>query len=115
MSLLVSGSIAIDSVETPSGRVEGVLGGSSIYFSLAAALFTKVRLIGVVGEDFDLRLLEPLKERGVDASGVEVRQGSKTFRWTGKYTGSMNEAETLKVELNVLAERGAAIPTAFAD
>jgi sugar/nucleoside kinase (ribokinase family) len=115
MSLLVSGSIAIDSVETPSGRVMGVLGGSSVYFSLAAALFTKVRLVGVVGEDFDLGLLAPLRERGVDTSGVEVRRGSKTFRWTGKYSGAMNEAETLNVELNVLAERGAAIPPAFAD
>lgn len=115
MSLLVTGSIAIDSVETPSGRVEGVLGGSSVYFSLAAALFAPVRLVGVVGEDFETRLLEPLRAKGIDTSGVEVRRGSRTFRWSGKYVGAMNEAETLKVELNVLAERGATIPPAFAD
>lgn len=115
MSLLVSGSIAMDTVETPSGRVENVLGGSSVYFSLAAALYSRVRLVGVVGHDFDTRLLEPLRERGVDTAGVEIRPGSRTFRWTGRYTGAMNEAETLSVELNVLAERGAPIPLEFAD
>ena len=104
MSLLVTGSIGIDSVETPHGHVEGVLGGSSVYFSLAASLFTEVRLVGVVGEDFDLELLKPLAEKPIDTRGVEVRAGSKTFRWQGKYTGAMNEAETLGVELNVLAE-----------
>jgi sugar/nucleoside kinase (ribokinase family) len=115
MSLLVTGSIGIDSVETPHGRVEGVLGGSSVYFSLAAALFTEVRLVGAVGEDFDPAMLKPLKEKRIDARGVEIRAGSKTFRWQGKYTGAMNQAETLGVELNVLAERAAEIPTEFAD
>jgi sugar/nucleoside kinase (ribokinase family) len=115
MSLLVTGSIAIDSVETPHGRVDGVLGGSSVYFSLAAALFTEVRLIGVVGEDFDQSLLEPLRAKRIDTRGVEIRPGSKTFRWHGKYTGTMNEAETVGVELNVLAERGARITPEFAD
>jgi len=115
MSLLVTGSIAIDTVETPHGRAEGVLGGSSVYFALAASLFTEVRLVGVVGEDFDMRLLEPLRRRRIDTRGVEVRPGSKTFRWHGRYAGTMNEAETLGVELNVLAERGAAIPPEFAD
>ena len=115
MSLLVTGSIAIDSVETPHGRVDGVLGGSSVYFSLAASLFSEVRLVGVVGEDFDMDLLEPLREKRIDTRGVEVRPGSKTFRWQGKYTGAMNEAETLDVELNVLAEHGAEIPPEFAD
>lgn len=115
MSLLVTGSIAIDSVETPHGRVEGVLGGSSIYFSLAASLFSEVRLVGAVGEDFDMKMLAPLQSKNIDTRGVEVRKGSKTFRWTGKYAGSMNEAETLGVELNVLAERGAAIPPEFKD
>lgn len=115
MSLLVTGSIGIDTVETPHGRAENVLGGSSIYFSLAAALFTHVRLVGVVGEDFDLSLLAPLREKGIDVSGVEVRRGSRTFRWSGRYAGAMNEAETVGVELNVLVERGAEIPPAFRD
>lgn len=115
MPLLVTGSIGIDTVETPHGRVEGVLGGSSVYFALAASLFTKVRLVGVVGEDFDLGLLAPLKQKRVDTRGVEVRPGSKTFRWHGKYVGTMSRAETVGVELNVLAERGAEIPPEFAD
>ena len=115
MSLLVTGSIGIDSVETPHGRVEGVLGGSSVYFSLAASLFTEVRLVGVVGEDFDMSMLKPLAEKRIDTRGVEFRAGSKTFRWHGKYTGAMSEAETLDVQLNVLAERGAEIPPEYAD
>lgn len=115
MSLLVTGSIGIDTVETPHGRIENALGGSSVYFSLAAALFTKVRLVGVVGEDFDLSLFEPLRRKGVDLAGIEVRRGSKTFRWTGRYQGAMNDAETIDVKLNVLAERGAPIPEQFKD
>lgn len=115
MSLLVTGSIAIDSVETPHGRVEDALGGSSIYFSLSASLLCDVRLVGVVGEDFDLEQLAPLRERRIDLSGIEVRSGSKTFRWQARYAGAMNEAQTLGVELNVLAERAAEIPAAFAD
>ncbi len=115
MSLLVTGSIGIDTVETPLGRVEGVLGGSAVYFALAASLFTRPRLVGAVGEDFDMAVLEPLRAKGVDLRGVEVRKGSKTFRWHGKYTGAMNEAQTLDVKLNVLAERGAPIPPEFAD
>ena len=115
MSLLVTGSIGIDDVETPLGRVENVLGGSSIYFALAASLFSPVRLLGAVGEDFDLQRLRPLTDKGVDIRGVEVRRGSRTFRWHGRYIGTMNEAETVGVELNVLAERGAPIPPEFAD
>ncbi len=115
MSLLVTGSIGIDTVETPAGRVENVLGGSSIYFSLAASLFAPVRLVGVVGDDFDMNLLTPLARRNIDVSGVEVRQGSRTFRWHGRYHGAMNEAQTVDVKLNVLAEPAAAIPTQFAD
>jgi sugar/nucleoside kinase (ribokinase family) len=102
-------------VETPHGRAESVLGGSSIYFSLAASLFTDVRLVGVVGDDFDMRLLDPLTAKRIDTRGVEVRKGSKTFRWEGKYQGAMNEAETVGVALNVLEERGASIPREFRD
>ena len=115
MTLLVTGSIGIDTVETPYGTAQGVLGGSSIYFSLAAGLFCKVRLVGVVGEDFDTSLLKPLEQRGIDTRGVEVRAGSKTFRWHGKYTGAMNDAETLDVQLNVMGEQEAKIPPEFLD
>lgn len=115
MSLLVTGSIGIDTVETPLGRAEDALGGSAIYFSLAASLFTPVRMVGVVGEDFDNSLLEPLVAKKVDVGGVEVRAGSKTFRWHGRYEGAMNEAETVGVELNVLSEKAAPVPSGFAD
>lgn len=115
MSLLVTGSIAIDTVETPLGRVEDALGGSAVYFSLAASLFTPVRMVGVVGEDFDVQLLKPLAEKRIDTRGVEVRRGSRTFRWHGKYVGAMDDAETVDVKLNVLAEQGAPIPAEFAD
>ena len=115
MSLLVTGSIGIDTLQTPLGRAENVLGGSAIYFALAAAHFSPVRVVATVGEDFDMDMLEPLRDKPIDLGGIEVRAGSKTFRWHGKYVGAMNEAETVEVELNVLAERGAPIPPAFAD
>jgi sugar/nucleoside kinase (ribokinase family) len=115
MSLLVTGSIALDSVETPHGSANDVLGGSAVYFSLAAALFAPVRIVGVVGEDFEPRLLDPLASRPIDVSGVEIRRGSRTFRWRGRYQGAMNDAETVGVQLNVLAERGATVPPAFMD
>jgi len=115
MSLLVTGSIALDTVETPCGRVEDVLGGSAIYFALAAAQFGPVRVVGAVGEDFDPRLLQPLREKCIDLRGIEVRAGSRTFRWHGRYQGAMNEARTVRTELNVLAEHAAPLPGEFAD
>lgn len=115
MSLLVTGSIGIDTVETPDGRADAVLGGSAVYFSLAAALFSGVRLVGVVGDDFDERLLEPLRERPIDTRGLERRRGSKTFRWHGRYMANMNDRETVAVDLNVLAEKNAEIPRDFHD
>ncbi|MGE0481170.1 MAG: PfkB family carbohydrate kinase [Phycisphaerae bacterium] len=115
MSLLVTGSIGIDTVETPLGKAENVLGGSCVYFALAASLFTPVRLVGVVGDDFDTQLFEPLRARRVDLHGVERRVGSRTFRWHGRYAGAMNEAETVRVDLNVLAERNAIVPPEYRD
>jgi sugar/nucleoside kinase (ribokinase family) len=115
MSLLVTGSIGIDTLETPEGRVEGVLGGSAVHFSLAASHFTDVRMVAVVGEDFDMSQFAPLKSKKIDVSGVEQRPGSQTFRWHGKYVGDMAEAETVAVDLNVLAEKGAVIPDRFLD
>ncbi|MBK8915205.1 MAG: sugar kinase [Phycisphaerales bacterium] len=115
MSLLVTGSIGIDTIETPHGRANDTLGGSAVYFAVAASLFHEVRMVAVVGEDFDARLFEPLGKRRIDTSGVERRPGSRTFRWHGRYAGAMNEAETVDVKLNVLAERAATIPPSFAD
>jgi len=115
MSLLVTGSIGIDSVTTPYGQVREVLGGSAVYFAFAASLFTPVRLAGVIGQDFPEAFREVLAERPIDLTGLETRPHSKTFRWIGRYQGDMNVAETLDVQLNVLAERGAAIPETFRD
>lgn len=115
MSLIVTGSIGIDTVRTPYGVNEQCIGGSAIYFSLAASFFTKVKFIGVVGEDcpFDLNVF--FKDRDVDLEGLEVREGSKTFRWTGSYEGDMSEAKTDAVQLNVLAEAPPHVPESFRD
>ncbi len=116
MSLLVTGSIGIDTVESPSGKAVDILGGSSIYFAMAASFFSPVRLVGVVGEDCPKGFLAPLeKNRQIDLAGLEVRPGSKTFRWHGKYHDDVNERDTVSVDLNVLAERGPSIPPQFRD
>jgi len=115
MSLLVTGSIGIDTVSTPHGSAECVLGGSAVYFSFAATNFVPVRLVGVVGDDFPHEFREVLESREIDLAGLETRQGSKTFRWTGKFVGDMNEAETVDVSLNVLNEEGPEVPPEFSD
>lgn len=115
MSLLVTGSIGIDTVETPFGRQENVIGGSAIYFSYAASFFVPVRLVGAVGEDCPPPFLRVFDGRDVDTSGLEVRKGSRTFRWHGSYIRDLNEAQTVKVDLNVLAEQAPKIPEKFRD
>ncbi|MCK4753089.1 MAG: bifunctional hydroxymethylpyrimidine kinase/phosphomethylpyrimidine kinase [Planctomycetes bacterium] len=115
MPLLVTGSIGIDTVKTPYGVSENCLGGSAIYFSMAASYFSSVRLIGVTGPDCPFDLSEIFAERDVDLAGLEVRPQSKTFRWTGSYYSTMNEAITDKVELNVLAEEPPKVPEAYKD
>src|SRR5688572_33183191 len=102
MSLLVTGSIGVDTVETPAGRRDGVIGGSAVYFSYAASFFAPVRLVGVVGEDCPRELWDVFKGRDVDTGGLEVRKGSKTFRWHGSYLKDLNEAESIQTDLNVL-------------
>ena len=116
MSLLVTGSLGIDTVETPAGKAENVMGGSGVYFAFAASFFTPVRLVGVVGEDCPDEFLYILKENpNIDTSGIEVRKGAKTFRWHGKYHDDLNQRDTIAVELNVLAESGPNIPEKFRD
>ncbi|MFP4053982.1 MAG: PfkB family carbohydrate kinase [Phycisphaerae bacterium] len=116
MSLLVTGSIGIDTVEAPTGTARDTLGGSSVYFAYAASYFHRVRLVGVVGEDCPTGFLGPLRNNdNVDLSGLEVREGSKTFRWHGRYHEDVNIRDTIKVELNVLEEAGPKIPEAFQD
>ena len=117
MSLLVTGSIGIDTVESPGGTVKDALGGSSIYFSQAASYFGPVRLVGVVGDDAPEDFLKPLADNPmIDLHGLEVRQGSRTFRWHGRYRDhDVNERDTINVELNVLGEAGPKIPPTYVD
>lgn len=112
--ILVVGSLAYDSIETPSGRVDRALGGSANYFSLAASLFAKVRVVGVVGEDYEENDYRLLKDRGVDLEGLEKVAG-KTFHWAGKYEGDMNEAKTLRTELNVFEHFNPKLPESYKD
>src|SRR3954467_12632832 len=115
MSLLVTGSLGIDNVTTPHGSVTNVIGGSAIYFAWAAAAFSKVRLVAVVGEDFPKEFEMAFANPNIDTAGLERRKGSKTFVWKGTYDPTMNEATTLAVDLNVLIEAGPKVPAQFQD
>jgi cytidine kinase len=115
MSLLVTGSIGIDTIETPAGKRDNVIGGSAIYFAYASSFFTPVRLVGVIGDDAPAGIHDVFVSRDVDVAGLEVRRGSKTFRWHGSYVQDLNEAQTVQVDLNVLAEQAPKIPQQFKD
>jgi cytidine kinase len=115
MSLIVTGTIGIDTVYTPHGHREKVLGGSCTYFAAAASFFGPVRVVAAAGEDLPAAFRETLARfKGVDTTGLEIRRGSKTFAWGGKYSQDMNSRETLFTELGVLMERPPTIPSAFA-
>jgi len=113
MPLLVVGSVALDSVHTPTDHRDNVLGGSTVYFSYAASYFTSVRLVGAVGEDWPDEHTRLLQSRRIDTSGLHVVEGGRTFRWQGKYMPNMNDRETLDVQLNVLGEFDPVLPDAF--
>ncbi|MDP6963311.1 MAG: PfkB family carbohydrate kinase [Planctomycetota bacterium] len=114
MTLTVFGSIGRDDIATPSGSVSGVVGGSAVYFSLAASLFTKVRLAANVGNDFPEQAWDVLHERGTDFAGLQKFEDQKTFHWSGSYEGDMNEAKTLVTDLNVLTEKPF-VPDSYTD
>ena len=112
MSTLIVGSMALDTVETASGRVEDVLGGSASFFAAAASLYQPVQVVAVVGDDFPLAELDFLRERGVDFSGLQIASG-KSFRWGGTYSADFNERETTFTTLGVFADFSPAIPASF--
>jgi sugar/nucleoside kinase (ribokinase family) len=114
MSLLVVGSTAFDTVETPSGTARDCLGGSSVYCALAARMFTKVRLVSVVGQDFPAEHRRLLQQHGIDLSGLESKPG-KTFRWHGRYSADMNTRTTIDVQLNTFGDFRPVVPAAFQD
>ena len=111
-TVLVVGSVALDSVETPFGRADDALGGSGTYFSSSASHFAPVQLVGVVGDDYPVDQLAPLAARGVDLSGLERASGS-SFRWRGRYRHDLNSAETLETHLGVFSNFRPKIPEAF--
>ena len=113
MPLVVVGSVALDSVETPGEVRENLLGGSAVYFSYAASYFTPVCLVGVVGEDWPSEHTKLLEARNIDTAGLEMKPGAKTFHWRGKYHQDMNVRETTRLDLNVMAEFDPALPEAF--
>lgn len=108
------GSVALDSVETPAGKVENALGGSATYFSTAASLFTGVRVVAVVGDDFPEEHVEKLLSRGIDLDGLERKKGA-TFRWSGRYNLDLNQAITLDTQLNVFESFNPKLPAAYKD
>lgn len=110
--ILVVGSVAFDDVRTPFGEGDSLLGGSATHFSVAASFFSPVRLVAVVGDDFDEQHAAPLRERGVDLAGLQRRRG-RTFRWAGEYDFDLNNPRTLDTQLNVFADFSPELPTGW--
>ena len=113
MPLVVVGSVALDSVETPTQTRDDVLGGSAVVFSYAASFFTSVRLAGVVGEDWPAEHTRMLEDRNIDTAGLQVIAGGKTFRWQGRYLQNMNDRETLGLQLNVMGQFNPVLPERY--
>lgn len=113
MPILVAGSMALDTITTPAGTREEILGGAASYFSVAASLFEHVRLVAVIGADFRDRDLEIFRRRNIDMGGIDRREDGETFRWTGRYEGRMESAQTLETRLNVLAQFRPTLPPHF--
>ena len=114
-SLLIVGSVALDSVETPAGRVDNALGGAATYGAVAASLFCPVQLVGVVGEDFPAQHLEFLKSRNIDLAGLQIVEGGHTFRWKGDYNADLNQAVTHETQLGVFEHFDPQLPEHFRD
>jgi sugar/nucleoside kinase (ribokinase family) len=114
MAILAVGSLAFDTIQTPRGKKERVLGGSVTHFSLAASFFTEVRVVGVVGSDFTAEHDAVMSKRGVRTEGIERAKG-KTFHWSGEYGDNLNEAKTHLTELNVFERFKPQIPKEFLD
>ena len=112
MSIVVVGSVALDSIETPSGRADEVLGGSAAYFAVAASYFAPVNLVAVVGEDFPAEAKATLVSPKINLDGLEVYPG-RTFRWTGRYHENLNMRDTLDLQMNVVADFAPQLPEQY--
>lgn len=116
MSLLTVGSVAFDAIETPFGKTDKIIGGAATYISLAASFYKKNQnIVAVVGDDFPKSMIETLSSRGVNLEGLQVKEGEKSFFWSGKYHNDMNTRDTLITELNVLENFDPIIPTSYQD
>ena len=116
MSLLTVGTVAFDAIETPFGKTDKIVGGAATYIAWSASYFSKkVNIVSVIGDDFDMPELEALRKRGVDTTGIEIKEGKKSFFWSGKYHLDMNSRDTLVTDLNVLLEFNPVIPESYYD
>ena len=114
MSLLTVGSVAFDPLETPFGKTDKIIGGAATYITLSASYFTKANnLVAVVGDDFPQSMIDIFKDHGINTEGLEIRQGEKTFFWSGKYHNDMNSRDTVEVQLNVMGDFNPVIPDAY--
>jgi len=113
MSLVVVGSVAYDGVETPHGKIDRMLGGAATYIALAAAYFTSVKVVAVVGDDFAAEDVDLLSSRGIDLAGLDRVAGGKTFFWAGVYSADMNDRTTLRTDLNVFADFNPKLPASY--
>ena len=116
MSLIIIGTVAFDAIETPFGKTDKIVGGAATYASLAASYFyNKVKIVGVVGDDFDQDDIDTFTQHGIDTEGLQIKEGEKSFFWSGKYHNDMNSRDTLVTELNVLADFDPIIPESYQD
>ena len=116
MSLLTVGSVAFDAIETPFGKTDKIVGGAGTYISLASSFFTgRQNIISVVGSDFPTEVLSEMNSRGIDTGGIQIKEGEKTFFWSGKYHNDMNSRDTLITELNVLEHFDPIVPESYQD
>jgi len=116
MSLLVVGTVAFDAIETPFGKTDKIIGGAATYISLAASYFTSdINLVSVIGSDFPEESIDHLKSRGVNVEGLQIKEGEKSFFWSGKYHNDMNTRDTLATELNVLEHFDPVLPDSYKD
>ena len=116
MSLLVVGTVAYDAIETPFGKTDKIVGGSAMYFSMAASQFNiPTRLVSIVGEDYDQAFLQQMRDRKIDLEGLQVLQGRKSFFWAGKYHIDMHSRDTLDTQLNVLEDFDPVVPENYKD
>lgn len=116
MSLLVIGTVAFDAIETPFGKTDKIVGGAATFIGLSASYFTHdINLVSVVGDDFPSDAIEMMKNRGINTDGLQIKQGEKTFFWSGKYHNDMNSRDTLETQLNVLATFDPTIPEKYQD